>query len=84
MVVNLGRREYWEMGLDAEGRHRLGAWQIKEIMDFSLPPRATTRERFAKELPAGTKSAEVEIRLTYQPSPANEMLIHRETRTVTF
>jgi len=83
-VVNLGRREYWEMGLDAEGRQRLGAWQIKEVLDFSLAPRAAVRERFIKELPAGTKSAEVEVRLTYHPAPAVELLIHRETRKLTF
>jgi hypothetical protein len=41
-------------------RRRLGAWQIKEILDLSLPPRAVTQEKIIKELPAGTKSADVE------------------------
>ncbi len=72
------------MGLDAEGRQRLGAWQIKEILDFSLPPRTATRERFVKELPAGTKSADVQVRLTYHPAPASELLIHRVVRKIAF
>lgn len=67
-VIEMGRKEYWELGMDIDGDHRLGAWQIKEIIDLALQPGEKTRERFAAELPLDTKSAEIEVRITYYPS----------------
>ncbi len=67
-VIDIGRKEYWELGMDLDGDHRLGAWQIKEIIDLTLPPSKTTKESFVTELPQDTKSAEVEVKITYYPS----------------
>ncbi|HXX57955.1 MAG TPA: hypothetical protein VEI96_08135 [Thermodesulfovibrionales bacterium] len=67
-VIDIGKKEYWELGMDLDGDHRLGAWQIKEIIDLTLPPRNTTKERFVAELPPDTKNAEIEIKVTYFPS----------------
>jgi hypothetical protein len=83
-VVNMGRKEYWEIGLDTEGDHRVGAWQIKEILDLTLPPRRTTTERFVSELPEGTRSADVEIKVTYYPAPKTELPVHTVVKKVTF
>ncbi len=63
-VINIGKKEYWELGMDLDGDHRLGAWQIKEIIDLTLPPMKTTKERFVTELPPDTKSAEIEVTVT--------------------
>ena len=83
-VITIGKKEYWEIGLDLEGRHRLGAWQIKEILDLRLPPRGATNERFMAELPADTKSADVEVMVTYHPSAKPAIEVGRIVKTLHF
>ncbi len=83
-TVLIGKKEYWEIGLDLDGNHRYGAWQIKEIVDLSLPPRKTVQERFMAELPEGTRSADVDITVTYHPSKNITLDVYKETRTITF
>lgn len=83
-LIEMGKKEYWEIGIDMDGEHRLGAWQIKEIIDLTLPPMKTTKERFITELLPDTKSAEIEVRLTYYPAPKKEIQVHRFTKTITF
>lgn len=83
-VVPMGKKEYWELGMDMDGYHRVGAWQIKEFIDLTLPPRKTTTERFVTELPEGTTAADVEVKVTYFPGPKTELVIHQETRKLTF
>lgn len=83
-AVPIGKKEYWEIGLDLDGNHRYGAWQIKEIVDLTLPPRKTVQERFMAELPKGTGSADVEITVTYHPSKKITLEVYKATRKVTF
>jgi hypothetical protein len=70
--------------MDTDGYHRVGAWQIREFIDLTLPPRETTRERFVTELPADTTSADIEVRVIYSPSSKNRLLIHQVTKKLTF
>jgi hypothetical protein len=84
IAIPMGRKTYWEVGLDLDGDHRLGAWQIKEIVDLALPPRKTTAERFIAELPEGTKSAEIEVKVTAFPAPDTGIPLHRIVKTITF
>lgn len=72
--------------MDVDGDHRLGAWQIKEILDLTLPPMKTTKERFVQELPQDTKSAEIEVKVTFFPSgPAGKPLeIHKVVKNLSF
>lgn len=83
-IVVMGKREYWEIGLDLEGDHRMGAWQIKEIVDLTLPPRKKTKEHFVSEFPEGTGSAEIETRVIYNPSAKVSLELYRETKKVIF
>lgn len=85
-VIDMGKKEYWELGMDLDGDHRLGAWQIKEIIDLTLPPRKVTKERFVTELPAETKSADVEVKVTYFPSgPAGKPIeVHKAVKKLNF
>jgi hypothetical protein len=84
IVVVMGKKEYWEVGLDLDKDHRTGAWQIREIVDLSLPPRKTTEERFITELPEGTKNAEIEVKVTAYPAPKTEVPVHKVVKTITF
>lgn len=83
-VFTIGKKEYREIGVDLDGAERLGAWQIKEIIDLSLPPARKTEERFLAEFPAGTKSADIEVVLIYYLTPAYQSEVHRISRKVVF
>jgi hypothetical protein len=83
-VIPMGRKEYREIGLDLDGRQRMGSWEIKEIVDLSLQPGKTVREVFLKELPEGTRSAAIEIKVSMWPDPKTELVIERVERRVTF
>ena len=83
-ILPVGRKEYREIGIDLEGKERLGAWQIKEVIDLSLQPRKTTRERFVTELPPDTKSAEIEVKVIYNPSQTRAIEVHRVTKKVSY
>lgn len=85
-VVNIGKKEYWELGMDLDGDHRMGAWQIKEVVDLTLPPRKTTTERFLTELPPETKNADIEVKVTYYPSGTDKkgLEIHKIVKKLNF
>lgn len=83
-VIVVGKKEYREIGLDTEGNERLGAWQIKEIIDLSLPPQKKTEERFIVEFAENTKSAEIEVTLKYYLSPSYESIVHKVTKKISF
>ena len=83
-VIPVGTKEYREIGLDIDGNERLGAWQIKEIIDLSLPPGKTAKEQFLAEFPEGTKSADIEVALKYYLTPAYESVIYRISKSVSF
>jgi len=83
-VIVVGKKEYREIGLDLEGNERLGAWQIKEIIDLTLPPQKRTEERFIAEFPEGAKSAEVEVVLKYYLTPSYESIVYKVTKKIIF
>lgn len=82
-VINMGKKEYWELGMDLDGDHRLGAWQIKEVIDLTLPPKKTTKESFVTELSADTKTAEVEVKVIRHAGPKTFEL-YRFTKKLNF
>lgn len=82
-VINIARKEYRELGMDLDGYHRLGAWQIKEIIDLTLPPRKTTRESFVAELPAETITADIEVRVS-RLSGNQSFELYRGTKRLNF
>ncbi len=83
-VLPIGRKEYNEIGYDIDGRQRMGSWQIREIADFALQPNKRTEERFIKELPEGTGSAEIEVKVSLWPDPKTELVAHRMVKRVRF
>ena len=83
-VLHQEKREYFEIGLDIEGRMRYGAWQIKEILDLTLPPLKTREERFFFTLPKDITKALVEVK-TYYCIKGNECsLLYTESKEVSF
>jgi hypothetical protein len=84
VVVPIGRKDYYEIGYDLGGKQRMGSWQIKEIVDLALQPGKKTEERFVKELPEGTGSAEIEIKVSLWPDPKTELVVHRVVKKISF
>ncbi|MBI5633925.1 MAG: hypothetical protein HZA15_10660 [Nitrospirae bacterium] len=83
-VIVVAKKEYREIGLDTEGNERLGAWQIKEIIDLTLPPQKRIDERFIVEFPENTNTAEIEVILKYYLSPSYESTVHKLTKKISF
>ena len=83
-LIPIGKKEYWEIGYDLDGNQRMGSWQIKEIMDLSLQPKRKTAEKFLKELPEGTKSVDIEVKLAMWPSPKTELIVHTLIKKLDF
>lgn len=83
-VIVVGRKEYREIGLDTEGNERLGAWQIKEIIDLTLPPQKRTDERFIVEFPENARTADIDVTLKYYLSPSYESIVHKLTKKISF
>lgn len=83
-TLTVGKKEYYEIGYDLDGKQRMGSWQIKEIVDLCLQPRKIIEERFLTELPEGTKNADIEIKVTMFPTPKMELVIHRVVKKLKF
>jgi hypothetical protein len=59
------KKDYWEIGKDLEGRMRYGAWQIKEIVDLTLQPMQTQKEKYLIHFDTDIERVEVEATLSY-------------------
>lgn len=76
------KKEYFEIGLDWDGDRRYGAWQIKDIVDYTLPPRTTTTEKFYLVFEPETKAVDLEVKLRYVHKPGVEFLVHHYKETI--
>lgn len=70
-------KEYFQIGLDFEGDRRYGAWQIKDIIDYTLPPRAITTEKFYFVFEPQTKIVDLDIVIKYIHKPNVEFTVHK-------
>ncbi len=83
-ILHQEKREYFEIGLDIEGRMRYGAWQIKEILDLTLPPMKTREERFLFTLPKDTEEVLVEVKASYCIKGSKCDVIYTESKKITY
>ena len=83
-LIEVGKKEYWEIGYDLDGKQRMGSWLIKEIVDLSLQPGKTLTERFIKEFPQGTTNADIEIKVSLWPDPKTELIAERVVKKISF
>jgi len=59
------QKTWFEIGVDMDRDMRYGAWQIKEIIDLTLPPQQTQKEEFLIHFDTDTENVEVEVKLSY-------------------
>ncbi len=78
------RKRYFQIGIDTEGYMRYGAWQIKEFYDLSLQPKTLQRERYLMHFRKDTRSADIEVTVTYCLSGKKCDVVYDEKRTLTY
>lgn len=83
-VVWSQKKEFFEPGLDLDGDRRYGAWQMKDVLDFTLPPRKTTTEKYYAVFPEASKKVELEVTVKYFHKPGTEFLVHTDKRTLEY
>ena len=74
------KKTWFEIGVDTDRDMRYGAWQIKEVIDLTLPPLQTQKERFIIHFDTETDEAEIEAKLWYYISGKKGDVIYTVNR----
>jgi hypothetical protein len=77
-------KNYYPIGVDLDGIMRDGAWQIKEVIDLTLPPKTTTKERFLITFDKAVGSADVSVVVRYYVSGKVGWEVYRVTKHLIF
>ena len=77
-------KTWFEIGVDMDRDMRYGAWQIKEIIDLTLPPLQTQKERFLMNFDTDIEEVEIEAKLYYYISGKKGDVIYTVTRKLTY
>ncbi len=77
-------KTWFEIGVDMDRDMRYGAWQIKEIIDLTLPPLQTQKEQYLINFDTDTEQVEVEAKLFYFISGGKSELVHEVKEQITF
>lgn len=78
------KKTYVEIGVDTDRDMRYGAWQIKELIDLTLQPKDTQKEKFHMIFKPETDRADIEVTVTYCLSGAKCNVVHKATKTLTY
>lgn len=68
---------WFEIGVDTDRDMRYGAWQIKEVIDLTLPPLQPQKERFVIHFDTDTDEVEIEAKLWYYISGGKGEVVYR-------
>lgn len=77
-------KTWFEIGVDMDRDMRYGAWQIKEIVDLTLPPLQTQKERYIMHFDTDTSDIEIEAKLFYYISGKKGDEIYSVKKQVSF
>jgi hypothetical protein len=77
-------KDYYEIGTDLDGYMRYGAWQIKEIVDLTLQPLHTQKEKYIFEFSKTATSADVAVNVYYYISGKKGDLIYSAKKKLDF
>ena len=78
------QKTWFEIGVDMDRDMRYGAWQIKEIIDLTLPPMQTQKEQFLIHFDTDTEEVEIVVKLSYFISGGKGDVIHTVTKKLNF
>ena len=74
-IVFSASKTYFEIGVDTDRDMRYGAWQIKELIDLTLPPLQTQKEQFLMHFDTDIDEVLVEAKLWYFISGGKKELV---------
>lgn len=77
-------KTWFEIGVDTDRDMRYGAWQIKELIDLTLPPMQTQAERYLMHFDSDTSEVHIEVKLWYHLSGGKGELAHSFNQTLRF
>lgn len=77
-------KTWFEIGIDTDRDMRYGAWQIKEIIDLTLPPLKTQREQYLINFDTDTAEVIIESKLYYYISGGKGELVYEDSQTLDF
>lgn len=77
-------KKYFEIGVDTDRDMRYGAWQIKEIIDLTLPPKQTQKEQFLMNFDSDTEEVTIDVKLWYYVSGKNGHVVHSVTEKLEY
>ncbi len=77
-------KKWFEIGIDTDKDMRYGAWQIKEIIDLTLPPLTTQKEQYLIHFDTDTTEVEIEAKLSYYLSGSQGETVYAISKTLNF
>ena len=77
-------KKYFEIGVDTDRDMRYGAWQIKEIIDLTLPPKQTQKEQFLMNFDSDTEDVTINVKLWYYISGKSGHVVHEVTKKLAY
>ncbi len=77
-------KKWFEIGIDPDKDMRYGAWQIKEIIDLTLPPLATQKEQYLIHFDTDTDEVRIDAKLYYYINGSKRELVHDVSKTLSF
>jgi hypothetical protein len=77
-------KTWFEIGVDTDRDMRYGAWQIKEIIDLTLPPLQTQKEQYLINFDTDVEKVEVEAKLYYYISGGKGDVVYSVKKTLEF
>jgi len=77
-------KTWFEIGVDLDHDMRYGAWQIKETIDLTLPPKNTQQERYLMNFDTDTEKVLIEAKLYYYINGKQGDVIHSVSKTVEY
>ena len=77
-------RTWFEIGVDTDRDMRYGAWQIKEIIDLTLPPKKTAEEQYLMHFDTDTEQVDIEVKLWYYIKGSKGDVIYDFKKTLDF
>ncbi len=77
-------KNWFEIGVDMDRDMRYGAWQIKETIDLTLPPKQTQKEDYLINFDTDTEKVEIEANLWYYLKGSKGDIIHSVKETISY
>ena len=77
-------KTWFEIGVDTDRDMRYGAWQIKEIIDLTLPPLQTQKETFLMNFDTNVEEVQIDVTLSYFIKGSKGDVIYKESKQLSY